>query len=52
MSTVTAETRGDVASKNEMTSVRAAALLGVAGVAITGFWVFALFVIIPAIFAR
>jgi hypothetical protein len=55
MSTVPVEMGGDLevreTDKNAASELRTAVLLGLAAVAITAFWVFVFFVIVPALFA-
>jgi hypothetical protein len=52
MSTVPFETHASVAEHNDAFGAWTCAKLAVAGVAVTGFWVFAFFIIIPALFGR
>jgi hypothetical protein len=53
MSTVPFETRASVAGRNDDASgAWTCAKLAITGVAVTGFWVFAFFIIIPALFGK
>jgi hypothetical protein len=53
MSTVPFETHASVAQrKNDASGAWTCAKLAVTGVAVTGFWVFAFFVVIPAMFGK
>ena len=53
MNTVPFETQAAFAeSKNDVSAAWTCAKLAVAGIAVTGFWVFAFFVLVPALLGK
>jgi hypothetical protein len=52
MSTVPFETHASVTDDNDASGAWTCAKLAITGVAVTGFWVFAFFILIPALFGK
>jgi hypothetical protein len=52
MSTVSLETHSAGAEYNDVSGAWTCAKLAITGIAVTGFWVFAFFILIPTLFGK